>query len=1185
MVSIPQSVSRKPDLSSHDRATSSINAFGTSRGALWRPTPGARSQSSFRALMGLAALFCAYTTLICSCATLQAQVISGEPSGAPPQVPLPQNPSALPLSAAAQASLQALALIERLPAETWHVHDGDLPHGEAIDLDDSGWPTVQGPYLGKTGTMWFRRTIVVPANLHGYDLTGTDIHFAFDIWAEGPVPVIIYFDGRRVAMGEAMEPISLFTNAHPGDKISIAVKALDSADAKHFRAANLKIEFAKQRPDPRTVRLEALSATYLLPALLDRAPEQTAELTEDQSTLESALAAVDMAALAEGRQQRFDASLRAAQAKLEPLRPLLSQARIHLTGNSHIDAAWVWPWTETVDVVHRTFSTALQLMQEYPDYTYSQSASAYYEWMAEKYPPIQRGIATRIQQGRWEAVGGMWVEPDLNLLDGESIVRQLLVGTRYLKQEYNAPVRIGWNPDTFGFTWQLPQIYKKSGIDYFVTQKMGWNESNLLPLKLFYWQSPDGSRVLTYFPHDYNNPIEPEKLAADFNVALRQNPGIPEMMHLYGVGDHGGGPTRTMLDFGDQWMQTDKVFGTMRYGTALSYFNDVEPKLDTANAPVWNYASMAAGKGQLPLPSAGKISVPVWNDELYLEYTRGVYTTEATQKRNMRESEEWMLDAEKWSALNFLMGAGYPAAPLNEAWKKVLFNQFHDIAGGSGVTVLYKDAQRDYDNAHLVANAAQSSAIDGLSSYIQTAPARQASIAADSVPLIVWNSLAWSRTGVVQADIQLPSNQKAIQIVDAEGQPVLSQANKDTGSKAHIAFLVSNIPALGYAVFYARPSKQAAGGKLAVDAKVQPDTVTLHNQFLTVVVDRHSGCITSLTSNADGFNSIAAGGCGNQLQVFKDTPTDYDAWNIDPGTLDHFSTLPALDSAELIETGPLCATLQTRRHWQHSSFEQDIQLCAGVDHVDISNDVDWHERHVLLKAAFPLAASSAMATYEIPYGSIERPTTRTNRWDAAKFEVPALRWADLGDAQHGFSLINEAKYGYDAKDNVLRLTLLRSSTAPDPVADQGEQRFAFSLYPHADGWKQAQTVRRGYEFNYKLEAEQAQIHPGTLPSRFSFVSVTPQNLTLTALKKSEDGQHLVVRFYEWAGQAGVATISVPRGVTGATLTNLMEEPEGAPLAIKDSTVSAPFTPYSIITVRLDLAKSNDPTTSSIAKAP
>jgi alpha-mannosidase len=247
--------------------------------------------------------------------------------------------------------------------------------------------------------------------------------------------------------------------------------------------------------------------------------------------------------------------------------------------------------------------------------------------------------------------------------------------------------------------------------------------------------------------------------------------------------------------------------------------------------------------------------------------------------------------------------------------------------------------------------------------------------------------------------------------------------------------------------------------------------------------------------------------------------------------------------------------------------------------------VDWHERHVLLKAAFPLAASSAMATYEIPYGSIERPTTRTNRWDAAKFEVPALRWADLGDAQHGFSLINEAKYGYDAKDNVLRLTLLRSSTAPDPVADQGEQRFAFSLYPHADGWKQAQTVRRGYEFNYKLEAEQAQIHPGTLPSRFSFVSVTPQNLTLTALKKSEDGQHLVVRFYEWAGQAGVATISVPRGVTGATLTNLMEEPEGAPLAIKDSTVSAPFTPYSIITVRLDLAKSNDPTTSSIAKAP
>jgi hypothetical protein len=327
-----------------------------------------------------------------------------EVPGAPPQVPLPENPRGLTLSPAADNVLASLGEIDQLPAVEWRVHPGDMPHGEAVGLDDSAWPEVKGPYLGTTATMWFRRTIVVPASLHGYDLTGANIRFAFDIWAEGPVPVIVYFDGRRVAMGEAMEPVSLFTNARPGDKIVVAVKALDSADAKHFRAANLDIEYAKDRPDPRTVRLEAISASYLIPALLDGDPQQAAKDAQEQAVLEKALALVDIRALHDGHNPAFDASLHAAQAQLELLRPLLSTANIHLTGNSHIDAAWVWPWTETVDVVRRTFSTALQLMREYPGYTYSQSAAAYYEWMAEKYPPIQRDIVSRIEQGRWEPV-------------------------------------------------------------------------------------------------------------------------------------------------------------------------------------------------------------------------------------------------------------------------------------------------------------------------------------------------------------------------------------------------------------------------------------------------------------------------------------------------------------------------------------------------------------------------------------------------------------------------------------------------------------------------------------------------------------------------------------------------------------------------------------------------------------
>src|SRR5664279_2941136 len=273
------------------------------------------------------------------------------------------------------------------------------------------------------------------------------------------------------------------------------------------------------------------------------------------ATLNGAILAVDLAALDAHDQAKFDASLKAAHAKLEGLKPLLEQATYHLTGNSHIDAAWLWPWTETVDVVKRTFGTALQLMYEYPQYTYTQSAAAYNEWMAEKYPDMNAEIKQRIQEGRWEIVGGMWVEPDLNLPDGESLVRQLLVGKRWYKQNYGVDVRIGWNPDSFGYTWQLPQIYKKSGVDYFVTQKMTWNDTNQLPFRLFWWQSPDGSKVLTYFPTDYvHDNVNPTRISADFAESAQRNPGTTEMLDLYGIGDHGGGPTRDMLDQADHWI-------------------------------------------------------------------------------------------------------------------------------------------------------------------------------------------------------------------------------------------------------------------------------------------------------------------------------------------------------------------------------------------------------------------------------------------------------------------------------------------------------------------------------------------------------------------------------------------------------------------------------------------------------
>jgi len=333
------------------------------------------------------------------------------------------------LSTPSQEVIEKLSGLSHLPAEEWRFHAGDVEHGEAVDLDDSGWPIVKPRADAPNEAVWYRRTVEVPKTLNGYDLTGSRIWFHFRAEANGPISQIVYFNGRRVAMGEDLEPIVFLDQAKPGDKVLVAVKLLHTVDKKGFEGAEMRIDFAPNRPSPEDLRLEFISAAFLVP-FLGKDPAQ------EKATLQTAIAAVDLKALDDADQKKFDASLRAAQSDLEPLKPAFQQATLHLTGNSHIDAAWLWPWTETVDAVRRTFGTALQLMNEYPKYTYTQSAAQYNVWMAEKYPAMNDEINSRIKEGRWEIVGGMWIEPDLNMPDGESLVRQLLIGKRTYKDLY-----------------------------------------------------------------------------------------------------------------------------------------------------------------------------------------------------------------------------------------------------------------------------------------------------------------------------------------------------------------------------------------------------------------------------------------------------------------------------------------------------------------------------------------------------------------------------------------------------------------------------------------------------------------------------------------------------------------------------------------------------------------------------
>ena len=1056
------------------------------------------------------------------------------------------------LSANSQSTVARLNELNRLPAEEWRIHSGDVAHGEAPELDDSTWQVVKSGAELSQEAVWFRRWIEVPQDLHGYDLSGTRIWFAFSASANGPMPELFYFNGRLVAMGDDLEPVVLFDKAKPGDRVLVAVKLLHTVDQKRFNETELKIDFAADRPNPRDLWMEFLNAALLVPSF-------SKDVVADTATLEAAIGEIDLTALGAKDQVRFDASLKQSQTKLDALRPLLQQGTVHMTGNSHIDAAWLWPWTETVDVVKRTFGTALQLMYEYPEYTYTQSAAQYNAWIADKYPQMNDEIKKRIKEGRWEIVGGMWVEPDLNMPDGETQVRQLLVGQRWFQKEYGVTARIGWNPDSFGYSWQLPQIYKKSGMDYFVTQKMAWNDTNQLPFKLFWWESPDGSKVLTYFPHDYaNNNLNPVRLSGDFAAARKYAPGMTEMLDLYGIGDHGGGPTRTILDEGEHWAQPGKVAPKMEFGTAQSYFTGIEGMV-VSDPRVWDYDSIAKGYTPPAIPPDGKVAIPTWKTEMYFEYHRGVMTTQAKHKQNMRDSEEWALNAEKYASLAWLEGMKYPADELTEAWKKITFNTFHDLAAGSGIGIIYKEAQQDYDDVGWATTEISRKALKTLTASVDTR-------VPSGVPVVVLNPLAWKRTGPVNIEVQLPAPVTAgVAVLDAANRVVPSQViSSDLKTNSYrLLAEVGDVPSLGYEVLH------VAAGARTVASDLHAEGLTLENSNLKVTVDRATGCITSLYDKKTKFETLATGACGGQLQTFKDTPKDYDAWNIDPGTLDHFTAIEHADSVELVEKGPVRAAIRVTRSWQNSKFVEEITLDAGSSQVNVVNDIDWHETHVLLKAAFPLAATSNKATYEIPYGSIQRPTTRNNSWEQAQFEVPALRWADLGDGQHGFSLLNNSKYGYDAKDNVLRITLLRSPTWPDPEADRGHQHFTYALYPHAGDWKQALTVRHGYEYNYRLQAIQVEAHSGSEPAEHAFVTVEPENVVLTAMKKAEDSSALIVRVYEWAGKSSDVKIHVPKGAQGATVTNLMEKPEGAALRVAGDTVTASIHPYEILTIQVN----------------
>ena len=1043
--------------------------------------------------------------------------------------------------------LDQLGSLTSLPLDDWRSHS-DIAHPEEPSLNDSAWDKAT------TGATWrgvrvLRSTIEVPDSLHGYAIRGTsaklDLRFDFPQNNLGPVSISVFSNGSLVWRGDddMQQPILLTESAQPHQTFEIAVRIVAPDIEVHLERAQLVFEPAAGRPDPGLLRTEIIAAGPMIAAYEEGKAER-------EHVLDAAVHSINFSLLAKGDQQGFDGSLNQAQSQLQKLKPWLRQFTIRAIGNSHIDMAWLWPWTETVEVVRNTFQSVLDLMREYPDLKFTMSSARTYEWMQEKYPDLFAQIQQRVKEGRWEVIGGMWVEPDLNMPDGESLVRQILVGKRYFQKNLGVDIKIGWNPDSFGYNWQLPQIYKKSGIDYFVTSKLLWAiDYTKFPYRLFWWQAPDGSRLLSYFPHEYANQFEPDQITKDFSLyaPLIYGPrltGNPQMLYLYGIGDHGGGPTRTMLDRADQLRAPETVFPKTQFSTAKDFFADLQSELPNLN-------------------------LPTWNDELYFEYHRGVYTTQSETKRRIRNAEESTLDAEKFASVASLLGRRYPQDELELAWKNLLFDHFHDIMPGSGIAVNYLDAKRNLEDVTRTDHEMTQQSLAEILAHIN--------IMGDGVPIVVFNSLSWRRTEIIEIEVQLPGPAKAVEVVDSPGKPVDSQllALEPETNRAHL-LIRADVPAMGYRAYFVRSAAKAVEAHTEVKASAN----TLENQSVRLKIDPQTGCMTSLFDKRSQTEALAPAGtdtggpktstCGNLLQAFYDKPKRWDAWNIDADFENKHWDLDKADEVKLVESGPLRAVLRIKNHFQNSTFTRDITVCAGVPRVDVKMHATWNEKHILLKVAFPLSPHNDKATFEIPFGSIERPTTRNTPAEQAKFEVPAQRWADLSDSRHGFSLLNDSKYGYDAKGNVLRLSLLRSPDWPDPHADEGEHDFTYSLYPHGGTWREAQTVRRGYELNYKLTALQTEKHVGILPPEHSFFEIEPENVVLTAVKKSEDNQSLTLRFYEWAGKEADVRIQFPPGAQSASETNLMEKPIGS-LAIRNNAISVHIKPYEIKTVQVEFA--------------
>lgn len=792
--------------------------------------------------------------------------------------------------------------------------------------------------------------------------------------------------------------------------------------------------------------------------------------------------------------------------------------QLHGIGHAHMDVAYLWPIDQIRQKNARTYSNVLRLMEKYPEFIFSHSQPQLYAWTQEDFPEIFQAIKARVAEQRWEILGGMWVEPDANMPGSEALVRQIMLARHWVRDHLGsqAETPVLWLPDTFGFPACLPQLMQQAGLKWFVTNKVNWNQYNQMPSSTTWWEGIDGSRVLAQFlttPRDVQHLPFPTNYKSDLSAAevigtwrkSTSKKSVHDLMICYGFGDGGGGPT-------DELIRKARAYAAipgapqLKPGTVKGYFETVEA---------------------LPGP------LPVWQGEFYLEGHRGVLTSQGWIKRANRQAEALLHDAEFMGALAVLAGAEPP--DLSEAWRLLLLNQFHDILTGTSVPEVFDDARKDHARLKLLTQAALADAAMALGQATDTA----AMLLVDGAPLPAPRHVllkGWEGATDTQTGKALPS-----QCVE-DGALICLPASD------------------GYSLTTLAPGHANPLATTGLTVSALNGWFTMENQFLTLKIGT-DGMLHSIWDKEDNREVLRDGALGNQLQAFEDRPISWDAWDIDIFFEDRSETIGDLTRLEIVEAGPLRAVIAVERRWRHSVIQQRIVLHHNSRRIDFETEIDWAETHFLLKAAFPVAVRATHATYDIQWGQIERPTHRNTSWDAARFEVPAQKWADLGETGYGVALLNDGKYGYDVRGDVLRLSLIKSATMPDNGSDQGHHCFTYALFPHPGDWRE-HVPAEAYALNHPIR-----ILPGRRATVRNPVRCSNPNVVLETLKPAQDGRGVILRLYEGHGQRGKIVLQLDACIGAVERCGLLEQ-EDEPIDSNGHQIQLPLRPYEIMTLRL-----------------